>query len=98
MKRINHSEAYSKDGACTNQAESYISRLRRAEIGQHHHIAGPHLGQYAGEMAWREDMRRKATGTQFNVCGRLALGHPTSRPWVGYWQRHLRKEEHRQAA
>ena len=41
MKRINHREAYSKDGACTNQAESYISRLRRAEIGQHHHIAGP---------------------------------------------------------
>ena len=60
MKRINHGEAYSKDGACTNQAESYISRLRRAEIGQHHHIAGPHLGQYAGEMAWREDMRRDA--------------------------------------
>jgi hypothetical protein len=30
-------------------------------------IAGPHLGQYAGEMAWREDMRRKATGTQFNA-------------------------------
>jgi ISXO2-like transposase domain len=44
MKRINHREAYSKDGACTNQAESYIARLRRAEIGQHHHIAGPHLG------------------------------------------------------
>jgi hypothetical protein len=41
MKRINHREAYSKDGACTNQAESYISRLRRAEIGQHHHIAMP---------------------------------------------------------
>jgi hypothetical protein len=63
MKRINHREAYSKGGACTNPAESYISRLRRAEIGQHHHIAGPHLGQYAGEMAWREDMRRAATGT-----------------------------------
>ena len=40
MKRINHREAYSENGACTNQAESYISRLRRAEIGQHHRIAG----------------------------------------------------------
>ena len=30
MERINHGEAYSKDGACTNQAESYISWLRRA--------------------------------------------------------------------
>jgi transposase-like protein len=98
MKRINHREAYSKDGACTNQAESYISRLRRAEIGQHHHIAGPHLGQYAGEMAWREDMRRDATGAQFGACGRLALGHPPSPAWTGYWQRHRRREELRQAA
>ena len=98
MKRINHREAYSKDGACTNQAESYIARLRRAEIGQHHHIAGPHLSQYAGEMAWREDMRRRATGTQFHACGRLALGNPPSSAWVGYWQRHCRREELRQAA
>jgi ISXO2-like transposase domain len=98
MKRINHSEAYSKNGACTNQAESYISRLRRAEIGQHHHIAGRYLAQYAGEMAWREDMRRTANGTQFNACGRLALGHPPSPAWAGYWQRHRRTEELRQAA
>ena len=39
-KRINHEWAYSHEGACTNQAESYFSRLRRAEVGQHHHIAG----------------------------------------------------------
>jgi hypothetical protein len=32
MKRIDHSQAYSFDGACTNQAEEYFSRLRRAEI------------------------------------------------------------------
>jgi hypothetical protein len=36
----NHQEAYSMDGACTNQAEEYFSRLRRAEVGIHHHIAG----------------------------------------------------------
>ena len=39
MKRINHQEAYSEDGACTNWAEEYFSRLRRAEIGVHHHDA-----------------------------------------------------------
>jgi ISXO2-like transposase domain len=82
MKRIDHGQAYSANGACTNQAESYISRLRREEIGQHHHIAGPHLGRYAAEMEWREDMRRKATGTQFNACGRLTLAHPPSRLWL----------------
>jgi transposase-like protein len=31
MKRINHGEAYSLDGACTNWAEEYFSRLRRGE-------------------------------------------------------------------
>ena len=51
MKRINHKEAYSKDGACTNQAESFFSRARRSEIGVHHHIAGDYLSQYAAELA-----------------------------------------------
>jgi len=32
-KRINHSIAFSDDGACTNQAESYFARLRRAGWG-----------------------------------------------------------------
>jgi hypothetical protein len=58
MKRINHQEAYSFDGACTNQAEEYFSRLRRAEIGIHHHIAGAYLLRYAQESSWREDSRR----------------------------------------
>jgi hypothetical protein len=54
MKRINHLEAYSADGACTNQAELFFSRLRRAEIGVHHHIAGAYLLRYAQESSWRE--------------------------------------------
>jgi transposase-like protein len=52
-KRINHQEAYSADGACTNEAESFFSRLRRSEMGIHHHFAGPYLNAYASEMAWR---------------------------------------------
>jgi hypothetical protein len=31
------------DGAWTNQAESFFSRVRRADIGVHHHIAGKDL-------------------------------------------------------
>ena len=58
MKRINHQHGYSIAGACTNGAESYFSRLRRAELGHHHHIAGPYLLRYAQEAAWREDLRR----------------------------------------
>ena len=87
MHRINHSVAYSLDGACTNQAESYFSRLRRAEIGQHHHISGKYLGAYAGEMAWKEDNRRTPNGTQHEMATGAALAHPVSRVWAGYWQR-----------
>ena len=39
-KRINHSESYSDGEACTNQAESFFARLRRAEMGVHHRISG----------------------------------------------------------
>jgi hypothetical protein len=39
MHRINHSVAYSFDGTHTNQAESFFSRMHRAEIGLYHHIS-----------------------------------------------------------
>lgn len=86
-KRINHSLAYSLDGACTNQAESYFSRLRRAEIGQHHHLSGAYLNAYADEMAWREDHRRVSNGTLYQLVAAAASKHPISRQWRGYWQR-----------
>jgi len=87
IKRINHKEAYSKDGACTNQAESFFSRLRRAEIGTHHHIAGKYLHAYAAEMAWREDMNRQANGNQFAMAVSATSAAPKSDRWCGYWQR-----------
>jgi len=87
MRRINHSVAFSADGACTNQAESFFSRLRRAEIGQHHRVSGLYLSRYASEMAWREDHRRVPNGTQYSVIAAAALNHPMSREWRGYWQR-----------
>jgi transposase-like protein len=86
-KRINHSVAFKDEDACTNQAESYFSRLRRAEIGTHHHISGRYLHSYANEMAWREDYRRVPNGTQYLMAAGAALGHPVSREWKGYWQR-----------
>jgi transposase-like protein len=87
MRRINHSVSYSLDGACTNQAESFFSRMRRAELGQHHHISGKYLLAYACEMAWKEDNRRVANGSQHESVTEMALAHPVSRAWAGYWQR-----------
>jgi transposase-like protein len=86
-KRINHSEAYSTSEGCTNMAESFFSRLRRAEVGTHHHIAGPYLAAYAAEMDWREDNRRVANGDQYRAIVAAAALHPVSRQWKGYWQR-----------
>lgn len=86
-KRINHSENYSDGEACTNQAESFFSRLRRAEIGMHHHIAGSYLNAYASEMAWREDNRRVSNGLLYVAMANAALTHPVSQQWKGYWQR-----------
>jgi len=86
-KRINHSLAYSDGEGCTNMAESFFSRLRRAEIGTHHHIAGPYLASYAAEMDWREDNRRMPNGEQYRAIVTAAAKHPVSRQWKGYWQR-----------
>lgn len=87
-RRVNHSVEYvAADGANVNQAESWFSRLRRAQYGVHHRIAGRYLHQYANEMAWREDNRRAANGAQWCLVTGAALHHPKSKVWRGYWQR-----------
>jgi ISXO2-like transposase domain len=89
-KRINHTLSYADGDTSTNMAESFFSRLRRAEIGTHHHIAGPYLAAYASEMTWREDNRRRSNGELYLAMADAALKHPVSRQWKGYWQRTLR--------
>jgi hypothetical protein len=87
-RRVNHSQEYATDdGTSVNQAESYFSRLRRAEIGQHHRISGRYLYQYANEMAWREDNRRLPNGMNWRLVTGAALRHAKSQTWAGYWQR-----------
>jgi transposase-like protein len=89
MKRINHQEAYSLDGACTNGAEEFFSRLRRAEIGHFHHIAGVYVGRYAAEAGWRDDHRRESNGAQFRSIVALVAKNKPSVDFCGYWQRHI---------
>jgi hypothetical protein len=89
--RINHSEAYALEaGVSTNQAESYFSRLRRMVAGQHHHVSARYLHQYAAHAAWLEDHRRRSNGDNCHRILGLALAHPHSRDWRGYWQRSAR--------
>ena len=91
MDRIDHGQAYSMPGGVyTNGAEEFFSRMRRAEIGHHHHIAGPYLVRYAQEAAWREDHRRMDNGGQVQAVAGLAMGAPPSVDFCGYWQRSKR--------
>jgi hypothetical protein len=90
MRRINHREAYSFDGACTNQAEEFFSRLRRAEIGHHHHIAGTYLLRYAQEASWREDNRRVPKSEQVRTVAHLAMKAKSAVDFSGYRQRHVK--------
>ena len=85
--RISHSESYSTIESCTNQVESYFSRLRRMIGGQHHHVSPQYLHQFADHAAWLEDHRRESNGTLANRLAGLAMDHPVSRNWKGYWQR-----------
>ncbi len=85
--RINHSEGYSINGVCTNQAESYFSRLRRMVSGQHHHVSPKYLHQYAAHAAWLEDHRRESNGALASRIVRNAMAAPVSRGWKGYWQK-----------
>ncbi len=48
IRRVNHSQEYrAADGTTINQAESYNSRFRRMQIGQHHQFGLAHLANYA---------------------------------------------------
>lgn len=89
VNRINHSEAYSANGVCTNQVESYFSRLRRMVSGQHHHVSPQYLHQYAAHAAWLEDHRRESNGALAGRIVRNAMTAPVSRQWKGYWQRSI---------
>ena len=89
VRQINHAEAYSFDDVCTNQAESFFSRLRRGELGHHHHIAGPYLLVYAKEAAWRENNRRVSNGGQVRRVVTLAMASKPSVDFSGYWQRNV---------
>jgi transposase-like protein len=89
VTQINHEKVgFSTDMACTNWAESFHARVRRAERGIHHHICGPYLLQYGLEMCWREDNRDKSNGWQFEKMVHAVTHFPISAMWKGYWQRH----------
>ena len=91
---VNHSVEFSTDaGVNENQAESYFSRLRRAQKGIHHRITPHYMIDYANEMAWREDHRRESTIKQLNNLVKRVFNAGKSQDWRGYSQGHRRQDE-----
>ena len=94
MRRVNHQREYrAADGTTDNQAESYLSRFRRMQIGQHHKFGLSHLANYANEAAYREDTRRWSNGAIFYDILTKCAHTPPHRDWCGYWQGNTRRPE-----
>ena len=89
MKRVNHSVTYSADGACTNWAESFFSRVRAAERGVYRYWSKGYAERYGMEMAWREENSRVDNGRQIRLALSAVMRSGRS-SMAGYWQRHLR--------
>lgn len=91
---VEHSKEYSTiDGVNNNQAESYFSRLRRCEYGVTHRMQARYMLDYATEMGWREDFRRKTAKEKFDDLLFRTLSIGLSRWWRGYWQGYRREDE-----
>lgn len=76
-RRINHSKCYVADDLLnalhgpvhTNTIEGFWAIVKRAIIGQFHHVGAPYLGRYLDEIAFRYNHRKSRCA--FN----LLLGH-----------------------
>ena len=60
---INHSEGeYSRDGVCTNTAESFFGLVKRQFIGTNHSYSKKHMPRYIAETEFRWNRRKMGDG------------------------------------
>ncbi|MFV0563208.1 IS1595 family transposase [Malaciobacter mytili] len=94
MNRVNHQIEYSGVyGEKNNQSESYNARFRRMQYGQCHKIGNLYLSNYANEIAYREDTRRKSNKEIFDDILKKCLSSLVSNEFCGYWQGNKRVSE-----
>lgn len=91
---VPHSQMFcTPEGVNQNQAESYMSRLRRMEYTIHHGMRPKYLADYAAHAARLEDDRRKTLAEKLMSLCRDALNTPVSPWWRGYFQGKKREDE-----
>lgn len=82
---VNHQVEFSTDdGINENQAESYMSRLRRSVLGIHHRITPLYMPEYATEMGWHEDVRRAPTGLRLRSLLERCFKAGVLDNWLNY--------------
>lgn len=92
---VEHAFEFSReDGVNENQAESFFSRIRRAEYGTYHGFRPKYLWDYAQEFAWREDVRDLTEGNKLGDLFKRFFQAGLSQWWRGYWQGHHRPGEY----
>jgi transposase-like protein len=93
-RSVQHSKEYrTADGVDDNQAESFFSRMRRAEYGVYHGFRPNYLVDYANEFAWREDVRRIGMRERYLQLLELAMRPQRTRWFAKYYQKVRRKTE-----
>lgn len=82
---VNHSEEYcTPEGVSDNLAESFFSRVRRAQYGIHHGFRPSYMVFYGWEAAWRETYRRLPQGEKVKLMATSLLSSGYSHYWRGY--------------
>ena len=89
-ERVNHSKTYKDGDACTNQAESFFSRVNAAKEGVYRSWRKKYVSWYGAELAWREENSRIPNGDQVDSILKALLQIGRS-PVAGYWQQHMNK-------
>jgi len=93
---VNHSEEYSTpEGVNENIAETFFSRVRRAQYGTHHGFRPQYMEFYGWESAWRETNRRRSQTENVVELARWLLTPGYSTYWRGYHGGNARRQRRR---
>jgi transposase-like protein len=82
---VNHSVEYqTESGVNNNQAESFISRLRRGEYGIYHGMRPQYFAFYVSECAWREGVKKLTLKEKLANLMTLVMKSKVSKGFTNY--------------
>lgn len=92
---VNHSKRYQDEfGVNNNQAESFFSRIRRAEYGTYNAVGRAYLAFYVAEFGYRNDSKYFGIRARFDSLLSKILRSEPSKFFSGYNQGHRAKFEY----